>query len=66
MPYPAAKEHPESAPWVTKLRGTKVGVSEAAKNSVPMKKPTVERECQKLTSQPCLMLLSLSMTAAHD
>jgi hypothetical protein len=58
MPYPAAKEHPESTPWVTKLRGIKVGVSEAAKNRVPRRTPTVEKECQKLTSQPRLMPLS--------
>jgi hypothetical protein len=58
MKYPAAKEHPESTPWVTKLRGIKVGVSEAAKNRVPRRRPTVERECQKLTSKPRLMPLS--------
>jgi hypothetical protein len=55
MKYPAAREHPESTPWVTKLRGIKVGVNEAAKNRVPRRKPTVERECQKPTSQPRLM-----------
>jgi hypothetical protein len=44
MPYPAAKEDPESTPWVMKLRGTRVGVREAAKNSVPKRRPTAERE----------------------
>jgi hypothetical protein len=45
MPYPVAKEHPESTPCVKKLRGSSVGVKEAAKNSVPRRRPPVENEC---------------------
>src|SRR5215469_14912937 len=46
MPYPAAREHPESTPCVKKVRGSSDGVWEAAKNSVPSKRPPVENECQ--------------------
>jgi hypothetical protein len=35
MPYPAAREHPDSTPCVKEFRGSKLGVREAAKNSVP-------------------------------
>ena len=31
MPYPAARENPESTPCVKKMRGSSVGVREAAK-----------------------------------
>src|SRR5262245_40464762 len=46
MPYPAAIEHPESTPCVKKVRGSSDGVREAAKNSVPSKRPPLENECQ--------------------
>src|SRR6516164_243955 len=45
MPYPAAREHPESTPCVKKLRGSSVGVREVAKNTVPRRSPLVENEC---------------------
>src|SRR5262245_22183498 len=45
MPYPAARENPESTPCVRKLRGSSEGVREAAKNSVPRRSPLVENEC---------------------
>jgi hypothetical protein len=45
MPYPAARENPESTPCVEKLRGSSVGVREAAKNSVPRRRPQIEKEC---------------------
>src|SRR5262245_18938861 len=45
MPYPAARENPESTPCVKKLRGSSKGVREAAKNSVPRIRPLVENEC---------------------
>src|SRR5262245_17229220 len=45
MPYPAASEHPASTPCVKKFRGSSVGVREAAKNSVPKRRPQVENEC---------------------
>ncbi|MFH0299189.1 hypothetical protein AAFX91_18515 [Bradyrhizobium sp. 31Argb] len=48
MPYPAAREHPESTPCVKKVRGNSVGVREAAKNSVPMRTPPVENEGHSL------------------
>src|SRR5262245_13901104 len=45
MPYPAARENPESTPCVKKLRGSSEGVREAAKNRVPRRRPLVENEC---------------------
>src|SRR5262245_39732432 len=45
MPYPVAREHPDSTPCVKKLRGSNVGVRDAAKNSVPRRRPLVEIEC---------------------
>src|SRR5262245_7570029 len=45
MPYPAARENPESTPCVRKLRGSSEGVREAAKNIVPRRRPLVENEC---------------------
>src|SRR5262249_12808193 len=50
MPYPAAREHPASTPCVKKLRGSSVGVSDAAKNSVPRRRPLVENECHCVLS----------------
>src|SRR5262249_11943479 len=44
MPYPAASDNPESTPWVTKLRGSSVGVRAAAKNSVPRRRPPAENK----------------------
>jgi len=44
MPYPAAREHPDNTPWVKKLRGSKVGVREAAKNIVPRRKQPTQDE----------------------
>jgi hypothetical protein len=44
MPYPATREHPDSTPCVRKFRGSKVGVSEAAKNTVPRRKQPVQNE----------------------
>jgi hypothetical protein len=46
MPYPAAREHPDSTPCVKKFRGSKVGVREAAKNSVPRRRPPKQKECR--------------------
>jgi hypothetical protein len=45
MPYPAAREHPESKPCVKKVRGKSVGVREAAKKSVPRRRPLADNEC---------------------
>src|SRR5262252_11143666 len=45
MPYPVAREHPDSTPCVKKLRGSSVGIRDAAKNSVPRRRPLVEIEC---------------------
>src|SRR5262245_22805304 len=45
MPYPAARENPESTPCVRKFRGSSEGVREAAKNRVPRRRPLVENEC---------------------
>src|SRR5262245_57959447 len=45
MPYPAARENPESTPCVKKLRGSSEGVREAAKNIVPRIRPLGENEC---------------------
>jgi hypothetical protein len=45
MPYPAAREHPEGKPCVKKVRGKSVGVREAAKKSVPRRRPPADNEC---------------------
>ena len=42
MPYPATREHPDNTPCVRKFRGSKLGVREAAKNSVPRRKQPVQ------------------------
>jgi hypothetical protein len=57
MPYPTVREHPERIPCVKKFRGNSVGVREAAKNSIPRRRPPVENECQN----PLLMRSYLSI-----
>src|SRR5690242_6801593 len=42
MPYPSAAEHPERTPCINTVRGSSEGVKEAAKNSVPRRRPPVE------------------------
>src|SRR5262249_39112991 len=44
MPYPAARLHPDRTPCVMKVRGSRDGVSDAAKKSVPRRMPTAEKE----------------------
>jgi hypothetical protein len=44
IPYPATRENPETKPCVKKVRGNNVGVREAAKKSVPTRRPQVENE----------------------
>jgi hypothetical protein len=57
MPYPTVREHPERIPCVKKFRGNSVGVREAAKSSIPRRRPPVENECQN----PLLMRSYLSI-----
>src|SRR5262245_45812480 len=45
MPYPAAREHPETTPCIKKLRGNSDGVIETEKNSDPRRRPQLENEC---------------------
>src|SRR5688500_11429567 len=42
MPYPAAREHPETTPCVKTFRGKSDGVREAAKNNAPRRRPPVD------------------------
>src|SRR5262245_20116622 len=44
MPYPAARLNPDRTPCVMKVRGSRDGVSDAAKKSVPRRMPTAEKE----------------------
>lgn len=54
-PISAANEHPDRTPCVTNVRGSSVGVSEAAKKSVPISRPAAEKERQNLKIQNSLI-----------
>src|SRR5215475_11952899 len=47
MPYPAAREHPESKPCVKNVRGKSVGVRAAAKKTAPRRRPAADNECHR-------------------
>ncbi len=44
MPYPAAKESPETIPCISGGRGSRLGVRDAAKKTVPSRTPVMHNE----------------------